>query len=95
MENPFERIDKRLDHIERLFTELLSKQGETTDERPLDIDGAAEFTGLPKSTLYNLVSKAAIPHSKPGKRLFFFKKDLITWIASYNKKTVTEIYKQA
>ena len=95
MDNPFDVLNERLDKIEQLFTLMYESQAKSVEEKPLDINGASDFTGLPVSTIYNLVSKSAIPYSKPGKRLFFFKKDLIQWIASYNKKTISQIYDQA
>ncbi len=42
-------------------------------------DVAADYVGLKRGTLYNLVSKGEIPHVKKGKSVFFRRADLNTW----------------
>lgn len=37
---------------------------------------AAEFTGLPRRTIYNMVEKEQLPHIKRGRRLFFRRSEL-------------------
>ncbi|MBK9396145.1 MAG: helix-turn-helix domain-containing protein [Saprospiraceae bacterium] len=51
------------------------------------MDEAAKLLTLSKQTIYGLVSKSTIPHLKKGKRLYFLKKDLITWILQGKRKT--------
>jgi len=59
------------------------------------VELAIEITGLAKSTIYSLVSKRAIPHSKRGKRLYFSRKALLDWIDEGRRKTETEICSDA
>jgi excisionase family DNA binding protein len=49
---------------------------------------AQEVTGLSKNTLYALVSKRAIPHSKlPGSnKLRFNRAELLAWVAQGNRE---------
>lgn len=61
------------------------------DEEFLTIDEAAKLLTLSKQTIYGLVSKSTIPHLKKGKRLYFLKKDLITWILQGKRKTKAEL----
>ena len=49
----------------------------------LNVDEAANYTGLSKDSLYKLTSAKAIPHSKPGKRLLFKREDLDAWLDGY------------
>ena len=51
-------------------------------ESPLDIDQAASFLGLKKGTLYNMLSRRAIPFHKVGRRVLFTKEELEAWFAS-------------
>jgi excisionase family DNA binding protein len=61
----------------------------------LTIEEAAAFAHLSKATLYGLVSRSEIPCMKKGKRLYFSKQELTTWIKSGRKKTNTEISDEA
>ena len=46
----------------------------------LDIDEAARYMKIPKTTLYNKIK--SIPHRKQGKRLIFSKRALAHFIAT-------------
>jgi len=77
--------------------ELKGFQGATTtaSDQPLTIDQAAAFINRPKASIYNLVSKRSIPHSKQGKRLYFDKEQLRAWVKSGAVKTTAEIINEA
>jgi excisionase family DNA binding protein len=101
MEITFENLPKavsqlynKLESIEQL---LLSKDTEPQQEADqlLTINQAAELLKLSVPTIYGLVSRSAIPVSKPGKRLYFSKKDLLSWIKEGRKKTKDEIEAEA
>lgn len=65
------------------------------ENKPLNMDEAAEFLHLSKSHLYRLTSKGEIPHYKPtGKRIYFFKDDLIDFLKAGKVKTNQEIAKE-
>lgn len=61
------------------------------DDKPLNIDEAATFLQMPKSSIYQLTSTRQIPFSKVGKPLFFFRKDLLAWLEEGKKKTKKQI----
>ena len=53
------------------------------NDEMLSYDQAAEFLGLPKGTLYAMVSARRIPHVGPGPRLVRFRLgDLQAWVRS-------------
>lgn len=60
-----------------------------------DIGKGAEFasriTGKAVPTIYDLVHKRLIPHSKNGKDLYFSKSELLEWLKAGKRKTQTEI----
>lgn len=62
-----------------------------TADKPLSIDEASSFLNIPKSTLYQFTSARKIPFQKIGKKILFFKADLIQWVESGKKKTRKEI----
>ena len=58
----------------------------------IDIDEAAEYLRLKKSYIYNLVHRKQIPFYKPnGKKIYFNKLELSSWITTSKVKTVQEI----
>jgi predicted DNA-binding transcriptional regulator AlpA len=68
-----------------------SSKSSYIDDKPMNIDEAAAFLQMPKSSIYQLSSTLQIPFSKVGKPLYFFKKDLLAWLESGKKKTQKEI----
>ena len=68
-----------------------SPQLSSYDDKPLNIDEAAAFLKMPKSSVYQLTSTRNIPFNKVRKNLLFFKKDLLKWIEEGKKKTHKEI----
>ena len=57
----------------------------------LNVDEAAEVTGLAKQTIYGLTSRREIPHFKRGKALRFRFDELQAWLLANRQKTVDEI----
>jgi excisionase family DNA binding protein len=58
---------------------------------PLSIKEAAELLNLSKNTIYKLVQHKNIPFSKKGKRLYFQKDELISWINEGKILTAKEL----
>lgn len=59
--------------------------------KPLTIDEAAEFLGIPKATLYQFTSKRIISFKKLGKRIVFSKADLTAFLETKKKMSVAQI----
>jgi excisionase family DNA binding protein len=76
--------------LEEFFNEHPHKPKTEVDEIG-GIDLAVKITGKAKPTIYNLVSNRRIPHSKRGKQLYFSRRELLEWISSGKRKTVSEI----
>ena len=95
MKNPFEAIESRLISIENLILDLkhLPKQISSAEqnENPLHIQEVAKFLGLTVSTIYCKVSKGELPVTKRGKRLYFFKSELLDYLKEGRKKSTVEI----
>jgi excisionase family DNA binding protein len=51
-------------------------------EKPLNVAQTAHFLGLKKGTLYNMISRKAIPHHKVGRRVLFREAELEAWFES-------------
>lgn len=80
-------LDYRLKRIE---AQLLSQK------TVLTFDEAAEYTGLSKSHLYKLTSTGGVPCYKPtGKRLYFSKAELDSWLLDNKKRSTEEIDSEA
>jgi len=88
------QIHDKLNNIERL---LLSRSEISLPEEDklLTIKQAAEFLVLSVPTIYGLVQRHEVPVCKRGKRLYFSKQDLTSWIKDGRKKTNSEIEAEA
>jgi len=83
-----ENIFEKLTTIENLL------KGQT--EKPLTHEEAADYLGFSKSHLYKLTSANKIPHYKPqGKRLYFTRSELDTWLLRNPIKTTADIEEEA
>lgn len=97
MNNPFELIETRLINIERILLNIENNLNEKSDQinvdNPLTVKQAAKFLKLAVPTVYSKVSKGEIPFSKrdDSKRLYFFRNDLIEYLKSGRKNSISEI----
>ena len=81
-------ILKKLTAIENLL------KGQT--EKPLTFNEAAQYLDISKSYLYKLTCKNQVPHFKPtGKRIYFSKSELDTWLLRNPVKSTTDIEQEA
>jgi excisionase family DNA binding protein len=87
------QLHEKLINIEQIL--LNHKHGQTHEDQILTIQKAAELINLSISTIYGLVQRRAIPVSKQGKRLYFSRDELLTWIKQGRKKTTKEISEEA
>ncbi|MCX6277168.1 MAG: helix-turn-helix domain-containing protein [Bacteroidetes bacterium] len=100
MEMTFEKLPQavnqlfdKLENIERL---LLSQSNDPHEaDKLLTIQQAAEILHLSVPTIYGLVQRAQVPVCKRGKRLYFSKQELTSWIMSGRKQTISEINAEA
>lgn len=80
--------------LKTFFSEIPLSEAPKEDEIG-GIELAIQMTGLAKPTIYSLVSERKIPHSKRGKRLYFSRHELLTWITAGKRKTRSEIAAEA
>lgn len=98
MQNPFELLEAKLSNIERLLIDLKLKpevHPGSGEEEPLNVEQAANFLDLEPSTIYAKVQAGEIPHSRKGKRLYFFRSELLEYLKGGRKQTNAEIEAEA
>ena len=80
-------LQGRVNHLEDIL-----HQGKEV----LNLDEAAKFMGISRSTLYKMTHEQTIPFYKPnGKMVFFEKADLLTWIRQNRYSSKAEISEEA
>ena len=84
------RLMKQVDNIEQLLKNK-SKEIPQQVDCFLSIDEASIFLKLAKATIYGLVSQNKIPFMKQGKRLYFSKQILTSWIQDGRNKSQEEL----
>ncbi len=83
MENSFEIILERLDHIESILTAIMktikteSIKKDRDFEDMVNISQIANLLNLSKATIYSKVSRRELPYYKLSNRLFFSKKEIL------------------
>lgn len=96
MENPFELIIDKLNNIENLLKTVMKKDnGTIVVTEVFNLNQAAEYVSLSKSAIYKKTSERNIPHFKQGKKLYFKRSELDSWLTSLKISTHTEIEKMA
>ena len=87
-----QELNSKIDNITMLLES--AKPAENKNDL-LNIQEAAEFLNLSKSTLYNKVNKRELPVMKKGKRLYFSRVELIEYIKSGKILSEKEIIERA
>src|SRR4028119_141219 len=77
------------------FSTLTLLQPQTETDEIGDVELAMKITGKAKPTIYDLVHKRLIPHSKQGKDLYFSRSELLRWVTDGKRKTRSEIAVEA
>lgn len=77
--------------VDELFGVIKNVQPTVKNEQYLTIEETAEFLSLSRPTIYSKVAKREIPHMKRGKRLYFLREDLETYLKGGRVKTINEI----
>ena len=86
-----EYIIQKLDSIERMLTEQNMLQKEV-----LTFNEAAIYLEVSHSHLYKMTSTGTVPCYKPnGKKIYFNRKELDSWLLSNRQSSQEEIEQQA
>ena len=78
------------DCIREIVSEQIINRNDDCDSIILNVEDAASFLGVPKSTIYYFTSKGKICHTKRGRRVYFFKKELIKWLNEGRELSIKE-----
>jgi excisionase family DNA binding protein len=74
------KIHDKLEHLEKLIIKI-TVVDENKDE-VLNIQEVSKLLNLSVSTTYSKVCKREIPVNKQGKRIYFYRHELMKWIKS-------------
>lgn len=79
------------DELQSFFAEMPASAPAQEQASFGGIELAVEVTGLKKPTIYGMVQRREIPYMKKGKRLYFKRAELESWIESGRQSTRAEI----
>ncbi|QIH40110.1 helix-turn-helix domain-containing protein [Flavobacterium sp. Sr18] len=83
------KIHDKLEHLEKLILRISIV--EENENEILNIQETSKLLNLSVSTIYSKVCKREIPVNKQGKRIYFYRHELMKWIKSGRVKTYFEI----
>lgn len=84
--------DYLLNQRKDVFKEEVGKIKDTVYlKEVLNIDELSDFIGQKKSYIYSMTSRRMIPHYKRGKRLYFKRDEIVTWLTEHRRLTEEEI----
>jgi excisionase family DNA binding protein len=86
------QLYEKLDSIEKFLEEKLNEL--ENREELMTISAASKMLNLSVATIYSKVCRKEIPVNKQGKRLYFYKSELLEWIKLGRIKTNTEIQRE-
>lgn len=81
----------KIENIEKLLQENILHSKAAAEDELLTVSEAAKLLKLSVATVYTKVCRNEIPANKQGKRLYFYRKELLDWIKSGRIKTISEI----
>jgi excisionase family DNA binding protein len=81
------RLDGKMDTILRV---IATKKAEVQLPELLTLEQAAQLLNRSKSTLYGMVNRLEIPHTKKGRRLTFKRSELYEWLEEGRRKTLSQ-----
>jgi excisionase family DNA binding protein len=94
MENPFTLLEERLASIEDLLITMFAKldEIEKPDKEIIgNVEDCSRWIKKSPSTIYKLISQKKIPHIKSGKKVLFKKEDIMHWLNTGTRSTLTEM----
>jgi excisionase family DNA binding protein len=79
--------------VEKALKAFSGTQPATDPDRLMNVDEAADFLSLSKSTIYSMTCKGELPVMKTnrGRKLYFSRNDLMEYVKQGRKMTVAEI----
>ncbi len=76
---------------DRLLEEKRISGNNPEEEQPVNIKEVAEILDVSVQHVYSLTSQKKIPHLKRGKKLYFLKSEILSWLKEGKRKTEKEI----
>ena len=77
--------------LRKILGEFGRQSAEQEQDKIFSVKEASAFLNLAQQTLYGFTSKREIPFLKRGKKLYFRKSELETWLLEGKKKSKGEI----
>ena len=81
--------------VRKVLSEINSSPSGSTKDELLTVDEVAELLSVSNPTVYGYVHEKSIPYMKRRGRLYFSKKEILTWITSSRRMTRDEIREAA
>jgi excisionase family DNA binding protein len=88
-------LTKEVGELKQLIIQGIEQQAHEPQELLFTIQEAADFMRLSVPTIYSKVSKGELPSMKRGKRLYFSRSELMSYIKEGRRSSNEELDAQA
>jgi excisionase family DNA binding protein len=83
------KLHDKLERLEKLILRISIT--EENENELLNVEQASKLLNLSVATIYSKVCRKEIPVNKKGKRIYFYRHELMKWIKSGRVKTYKEM----
>lgn len=95
LEMILEQMDEMRQSIKLIATPVESNQESFSRSEPLDLEQVCRLTKKARSTIYRHCSKGSMPCYKNGKKLYFFRDEVMEWIRKEKKQNGADFMLEA
>jgi excisionase family DNA binding protein len=90
-----EGIKALTEQISENILKVINPTNATYEDTFMTIEETSKMVNLCKATIYGLTHQNDIPFHKKGKRLYFLKSEILTWIKSGKRESKSDVEKRA
>lgn len=95
LEMILDQIDEMRQSIKLIVSPAESSEESISSSEPLDLDQVCRLTKKARSTIYRHCSKGNMPCYKNGKKLYFFRDEVMEWIRKEKKQNGSDFMMEA
>lgn len=95
LEMILDQMDEMRQSIKHIAVPAVTNEESISRSEPLDLEQVCRLTKKARSTIYRHCSKGTMPCYKNGKKLYFFRDEVMEWIRKEKKQNGSDFLMEA